>query len=165
LQACEAAVALSKQEKDKAIRLLVQLSREGDATVRVRAAECMMEVGGERAVLGLVDLLRDPNPQVRSAAIGALGVLRAHYAEPNLRELLKNDEDVSVRITAARTLGRLGHRDGLKYVMTLLSNDNEFFRRMAVRALRDIIGQDFPATQAGVEEAKRYLEMNRSKYI
>jgi len=165
LSACESALVLAKRQKDQAGHLLIALSRDGDPMVRIRAAECLMEIGGERAVIGLMGLLDDPHTQVRITAIGALGVLRAHGARDKLLAVLKSDPEVPVRIIAARTLGRMGNRTGLLLILRLLDEDNEFYQRLAVMALRDIIGQTFSPTREGIRSAKRYLDMSLDRYL
>jgi HEAT repeat protein len=77
--------------------------------VRVAAADAlgaMSENGpGETA---LVAALVDPSPKVRSAAVSALGNLRATKHAPKIRERLDDGkEDVEVRALAARTLGSM----------------------------------------------------------
>jgi len=165
LSACEAALALSRKEEDSALRVLLNLSRDGDPVVRIRATECLMEIGNDRAVIGLLEVLEDPNTQVRLTAIGALGVVRAQGVREKLLEIMRMDPEMTVRIIAARTLGKLGSRDGLKMIMKLLNDENEYFRRLAVLALRDIIGQVFSLTEEGVRSARRYLEMNKHRFF
>jgi len=165
LSACEAALALPKNEKNQAMRLLISLSRDGDPLVRIRAAQGLMQIGGERAVIGLMDLMDDHHSQVRIAAIEALGVLRAHEARDRIETIIKSDPEISVRITAARTLGKLGSKNGLLLIIRLLDHEDMYFRSLAVLALKDIIGQTFPTTREGIRSAKRYLEMNLNKYF
>jgi hypothetical protein len=165
LSACEAALALYKKQPEQALRLLLSSSREGDPVVRIRVAECLMEIGTDRAVIGLLGLVDDPHTQVRVTAIGALGVIRAQGVRDKLMGILRTDPEMMVRIIAARTLGKLGSRVGLGMILKLLDDENEYFRRLAVMALRDIIGQAFSPTEEGIRSAKRYLEMNKSKFF
>jgi len=166
LTACSAALALAKSgQKDRAIQVLVAVARNGDSTVRIRAAECLMEIGGERAVMSLLDLLHDPHPQVRFTAVGAIGILRVHSAVETIIKIMNTDADMSVKIMAARTLGKLGNKAGLALVIRLLNEDEEQFCRLAVMALHDIIGQKFPPTKEGILSAKRYLSVNLKKIL
>jgi HEAT repeat protein len=161
LNACEASLALAGSgQRDRAMQLLVSLARNGEPIVRIRAAECFMEIGGERAVMELMDLIGDPHPQVRIAAIGALGALRIHPASEKLFQAMKTDPEITVRIMAARALGKLGNKNGLSLVIRLLDGDDEQLARLAVMALRDIIGQRFAPTLDGIKSAKRYLSVN-----
>jgi HEAT repeat protein len=165
LTACEAALVLARSDRTKALQILVTLARDGDPTIRVRAAECLMEVGGDRAVMALLDLCDDHNPKVRLTALGALGVLRIHSASEKILQLCKSDPEISVRVIAARTLGKLGSYSGLPLILPMLDANNEYYRRLAVMALQDIINQRFSPTPEGVRSARRYLEMNKNKYF
>ncbi len=165
LAACEAALSLARRKDANAMRALLSLSRDNDPAVRIRAAECLMEVGGQRAVIGLLNLLDDPHPEVRQTAIDAVGVLRTHIAIEKLEMILAKDPDVTIRLRAARTLGKLGSRKGLLLVIRLLDKKDEYLKRLAARSLKDIIGKYFEPTAEGVKSAKRYLEINMHKFI
>ena len=156
---------LSGKQREQAVTVLRNLAREGTPPVRSRAAECLMEIGGERAVVVLVDLLADPHPRVRQKAAAALGHLRIHSAKPALQKLLITDQQKEVRIEVARALGRLNDRSGLPMVMEMLGDTNGNQRRLAVMSLHDIIGQRFSSSQEGVESAKRYLEIQADKLL
>jgi HEAT repeat protein len=166
LAACSAALALAKSgQKDRAAQILVAAAKNSDAMVRMRAAETLMEVGGERAVMSLLDLLDDPHPQVRFAATGAIGVLRVHSSVERLLKIMNTDSEMTVRIMAARTLGKLGNKAGLSLIIRLLDAGEEKFCRLAVMALHDIIGQKFTPTKDGILSAKRYLSVNLKKIL
>lgn len=165
LAACEAALTRYPKQSADSLRALVLLARDSDHVVRVRAAECLMEIGTERAIIGLIDLLHDPHPQVRTTAIRALGALRARVAVRPLRRVLADEADPAIKIAAARALGRMGDRGGLATVIKFLYGGNETYPRMAALALRDIIGQTFSPTLEGIREAKRYLEVHESKHF
>lgn len=165
LSACEAALVLARNDKSRALQILVSLARDGDSTIRVRAAECLMEVGGDRAVMALLDLCDDHNPKVRLTALGALGVLRIHSAGDKILHLCKTDPEIPVRVIAARTLGKLGNFSGLPLVRQLLDSNNEYYQRLAIMALQDIINQRFSPTPEGIRSARRYLEINKNKYF
>ncbi len=165
LAACGAALSLIKRKDPNAMRALIALSRDNDPIVRARAAECLMEAGGQRAIIGLMNLLDDNNPDVRQIAIDALGVLRAYIAMEKLETILAKDPDVKTRLRAARSLGKLGSKIGLLLIIRLLDEKDEYLKRLAVRSLQDIIGKYFEPTAEGVKSAKRYLEINMHKFI
>ena len=164
LSACEAALALARRNRLEALRVVRGLCRSGTLSVRKRVAQCLMEMGGDEAIIGLIGLLKDPHHEVRIAAAGALGVLRAQSAKAYLERLLESDPHLDVQLAAARTLGRLQDKSGLSLVLTLLNGNDERYRRLAVVALRDIIGQRFSPDHEGIESAKRYLQVQGSKF-
>lgn len=163
LNACEAALALMAKDRGRAHDVLKALSRAPSSVVRRRAAECLTELGDEEAVATLSHLLDDPNGGVRATAILALGLLRVHSATAVLIRRLETDRSIEVQLAAARALGRLGDRAGLTLALGLLNGKNERYRRLAVAALRDIIGQKFSRDQAGIKAARRYLEVQGEK--
>ncbi len=165
LAACEAALSCARRDYNRAVKALLTLAREGDYIVRQRSAECLTEIGGKYAIVGLLDLLDDPSADVRKTAIWGLGKLRVHSAKDKIKHIFKRDEDISVRIIAARVLGRLGDKSVLTLIIRLLEEGDEYTKRLAVVALEDIIGQKFSPTRDGIKSAKRYLDANLSKYI
>ncbi len=48
------------------MRIPLILARDGDSLVRARAADGLMEIGDDQAIIGLVDMLDDPNLRVCS---------------------------------------------------------------------------------------------------
>ena len=76
------------------------------APARWRAATLLGEVGNRSAVEPLKGALKDEIPSVRAAAALALGKMGAKDAASDIQALLAAaDEDVAVRIAAARALG------------------------------------------------------------
>jgi len=128
-------------------------------------AECLTELGGEQAAVGLSNLLGDPNHRVRIAAADGLGFLNAHAIRKQLVNLMENDPHIEVRIAAARALGRLQDYGGLPMIVDMLYKGNERIQRLAVRALKDIIGQSFTPDYSGIQAAKRYLQVQGKKYF
>ena len=61
----------------------------------------------EYAASRLQPFLADDSARVRRASIQSLGLLRAHVAEPALREVRETDRDPQVRKTAEWALGKL----------------------------------------------------------
>ncbi len=68
--------------------------------------------------------LKDPKPEVRTAAAQALGDMTAKSAQPQLLEAL-NDTDVSVILTAARSLVALGNNKGYEVFYTVLTGEQK----------------------------------------
>ena len=158
LAACEAAMALSAKERSEALRVLVGLSHDSGSAVRSRAAECLTELGGEVAVSTLIGMMHDIHPKVRSMAMLGLADLRVYAVKTQLGEVLNSDESVPVRIVAARALGLLDDMSGLELLRDLLVGNDERIRRLAVMALKDVIGQRFSPDQQGIKAAIRYLQ-------
>lgn len=68
--------------------------------------------------------LKDPKPEVRTAAAQALGDMGAHSAEPQLLNAL-NDTEVSVILTAAHSLITLGNDKGYDVFYAVLTGEQK----------------------------------------
>lgn len=79
--------------------------KDANPFVRETAAWAVGAVGAKDAIPKIVELLKDPDGDVRSGALDALAALGAKEAP--VADLLK-DEEARVRSAAARCLGRLG---------------------------------------------------------
>ncbi|HYT87396.1 MAG TPA: HEAT repeat domain-containing protein [Gemmataceae bacterium] len=94
-----------------AVPALVKALRDGNATVRHRAAWSLSLIGPQArdAVPVLIDALGDANEQVRSLAATALGEIGAS-AEPACAALIKalGDPSAAVRAQVVQALRRLG---------------------------------------------------------
>ena len=88
-------------------------------------------------VLALIGALRDPNVEVRRAAVNSLGNLEDHTAIPALREALK-DEDAEVRAGALEALGNLEDAASADAIAAMLKDPNREVRAKAIEALSDL---------------------------
>ena len=85
-------------------------------------------------ILGLLDYnpkavdlalqaLSDQNPDVRAAAAGALGDVKAQSAIPKLKDLVKMEEDPAVILAAAHSLIELGEPLGYNVYYAILTGE------------------------------------------
>jgi len=165
LSGCEAALLLGRRERNEAVKVLRAIAREGSPRVRRRVAECLTEIGGEGSIIGLTDLMRDPNADVRLKAVLGLGALRAHGVRSLLRTMLESETNTDVKVAIARALGMLSDLSGMSLICQLLNEGSERFRRSAAYALRDVIGQKFNPDKEGVDAAKRYLSVQGKRFL
>lgn len=68
--------------------------QSGAAMLRFEAARASGELGSQRAVSGLIDLLNDPDREAQLAAVAALGKLGGRTAGTALRTLLESEDEV-----------------------------------------------------------------------
>lgn len=90
--------------------VLLELTLDKRPTVRMLAVGLIGKslAGDNQAVARLAEMLStDPDPDVRSAVVGALGSTRSDTALNALLEALGNDTSLSVRRDAALALDRL----------------------------------------------------------
>jgi HEAT repeat protein len=96
------------------IDALTQLLQSRDASLRVRAAKALGDLGpaARAAVPGLLAALADPDGDVRRTTITAVRLIQPNAPPPEalIRALATDlrDPDANLRLQAARTLGRLG---------------------------------------------------------
>ncbi|MEZ4386983.1 MAG: HEAT repeat domain-containing protein [Candidatus Krumholzibacteriia bacterium] len=86
----------------------------------------------------IVELLRhDPDVDVRRVAAVTLGSPGYEHARRDLQDAVRDDEDLHVRLNAARSLGRHRNPDDVWFWQRLLDNDRcgEQMHRVAIEAL------------------------------
>lgn len=82
--------ALRDIQSKASVSPLIEVVKHDDSDeVRMRAIECLGELGDKKAAATVVAALDDDNPEVRAYAAGAVGALGVEEAKPRLRELLK----------------------------------------------------------------------------
>ena len=100
---------------------------------RRAASEALANLGSP-AVGPLIDALRDKNPDVRWAAIRALGKLGDPVAVKSIIKALR-DEDSGVRKTAAEALGKIGDAKATVPLIAAVDDENWSVRQAAVESL------------------------------
>lgn len=117
-----------------AVPALLKVMRGGQPQVMWNAASALGAIGGP-AVLGLVSLLEDPNPEVRRGAIYALGE-SGPAALPAVPALVRQlgDADPTHRASVATTLTRIGPVAGPS-LLKLLAESRGGTRKLALRAV------------------------------
>ncbi len=115
--------------------LLRPLASDASPIARFWGATLLSRYGGTEGVADEVArLVRDPDPQVRKAAIETLGSVKSPMAAMLALALL-GDPVWYVRAHAARTLGELGRSDLATHVMALLSDRQWWVRQAAKESL------------------------------
>ena len=137
----QAAVALGRlgAEPDHAAAALIDALRQSDADVRRAAARSIGQLG-RAAFAALKDkkALDDPDEQVRSLVVEAVGWMGAEGVNPLIKAL--EDKSPAVRRAAARALGRLGPeaKAAEPALVDVVSDAKEEVRDAAAKALRRI---------------------------
>ena len=118
----------------------ITATRDADPRTRAVAADLTAALGGEDAVDRLAELLDDPHPDVRAAAVRGLGRLEYWPAAARAALLLRDPAWV-VRSAAALTLRAFG-ATGLLLLRRALMDDDPFARDAARQVL------DLPGTRS-----------------
>ncbi len=163
----QAVAALGRMRDGRAFEPLAGALRgDGEGAVRLQAARALGELRDARAVQPLVVVLGDDSPDIRSAAVQALGGIgrpasdalqaalgdkdarRRQYAAQALGEIrdpraiapliaIMKDQDPYVRFHAHQALGRIGE-PAVNPLITALRDSHPWVRLNAVNALGEI---------------------------
>jgi HEAT repeats len=115
------------------------LEQEPSLVLRVHAVCILAEVGGERCVPTLSDVLRhDPDPLVRHEAAFSLGQIGLSEGNVALAEAVLNDRDPIVRHESAAALGSVGSRESEAVLTEALADPDEMVRNSAKASLFNI---------------------------
>ncbi|MGE0708073.1 MAG: HEAT repeat domain-containing protein [Planctomycetota bacterium] len=121
--------------------LLLEALVDANMSPRFRegAAKCLGKLKLEDALINRTlgqSSAEDPSPLVRAAALRAIGDNGyATMARDPLRRAFREEQDEDVKCAAAYAVGKLGLRDMIPEVMTLLSSTRNHVRSAGVEAL------------------------------
>ncbi|HLF20161.1 MAG TPA: HEAT repeat domain-containing protein, partial [Bacteroidota bacterium] len=119
-----------------AVETLRAMARDYPNTViRAKAVEALGRLGDQRAEEMLLDLLRNPVPNLRCKAIEALGKIGVAAAIPTLTELLRKGP-LQEKILAARSIASAGP-EGILFLTSLTNLENELVRDVARQVLEE----------------------------
>jgi VWFA-related protein len=127
---------------------MIKAATDSDEKVRRLAAQALGRLGDESGLEALLDLLGDPVPEVRAAAVDAL-VLFAARAQALLLEdvtRLTADQPAGLRLeSAVRVLGRIGDDRALAPLSAALRGGGTSARAAAAQGLGDLgLSQGIP---------------------
>ena len=129
----------------ESVELLVrQLQEDPDPRARQTSAEALTVLGGEQALVGLMQGLTDPMKEVRLAVVRGVRELGPSRATAAIARLLLEDPDWEIRVQAAGALGAAGDRQMVPVLLRALEDENDFVRSAAANALKGL-GEDIPA--------------------
>ena len=115
------------------------LKTEPSLVLRVHAVCILAEVGGEKSVPVLADvLLHDPDPLVRHEAAFSLGQMGLAEGNIALAKAVLGDRDPIVRHESAAALGSVGSAESEEVLMKALGDDDEMVRNSAKASLFNI---------------------------
>lgn len=133
-----AAEALREKNDPVRINALLAAVRGKDLLARVSAVHDLGQIDDPRITQELLELFRDPEPEVRLVAAQVLAERDdsppAHFVG------LLQDNSYEVRLAAVQFLGRIRHRQIVELLVPLLSDQEVLVRQATARAL-GAIGQ------------------------
>lgn len=120
------------------VESLIQDLKDDDNNVRSHAIYSLGQIGDEKAVEPLIQVMDDENERidVRNHAICVLGEIGDRRAVEPLIQVLKNkEEETSVRMGATRALAEIGDRRALEPLIQAMNDKDESVRNHAEYAL------------------------------
>ncbi|HYC11436.1 MAG TPA: HEAT repeat domain-containing protein [Nitrososphaerales archaeon] len=125
-------------QKDESFFLKV-LRTEPSLVLRVHAVCILAEVGGEKSIPVLSDvLLHDPDPLVKHEAAFSMGQIGLTSANVALEKAMLSDPDPVVRHESAAALGSIGSPDSEQALAKALSDGDEIVSNSARASLFNI---------------------------
>lgn len=133
----EAARKLGELGLEDAVEpLSLALFDEKDVSVRIQIIEALSQIGTDEAIAGIMDVLDDPDNNVRKAAVNALhGVDLDEVSDKVIDELMylaEEDIDGSVRLAAIDALFQYEDKK-VTQMLSKLSSDPEPMIRDAIK--------------------------------
>jgi len=122
---------------DELVPDLISYSKSDSADTRFRVAKLMASFSHENVRTALFDLLKDPNKNVRMAALEGLSSMKMPVPVHVICKLLR-DSDMMVQSKAIETLIRLNDAGTVKYLIEYLQDESEYIRRAAVEVLNEV---------------------------
>jgi len=119
--------------------LLKVLKTEPSLVLRVHAVCILAEVGGEKSVPVLSDvLLHDPDPLVKHEAAFSMGQIGLTAANEALKKAMLSDPDPVVRHESAAALGSIGSATSEEALTEALRDEDEIVSNSARASLFNI---------------------------
>ena len=128
----------SQEPGDRAKRLVQQLDLPVEQAMKRLVAMQELEDMGKEAVPALLAGLKDNAIDIRFQSARILGLIQAPEAKPALRDTLKNDASIVVKLAAATALAKMGDDSGYTLAMNAVKSNDEHAVEKAVIALGDI---------------------------
>lgn len=141
-----AAIAALEGIGARALPVLAEALRDGEASAAIALAGLIGQVGGEEAVALLEPLVQSDDTNIAAAAISALGHTRHPAATETLLRALER-EDEWLRFAAVGALGELGDARAVAALSKLL--DEPLMEEAAATALEEITSVESVAALAG----------------
>lgn len=139
----EAILALGRLGTPEAIEMLLWEMHEPDPHRRSLSAQALGQSRSYEGAQSLVAALRDVDEHVRRSSIDALARLGDRRAADTLLDLIEDEQDSDVLMSAASALSRLHEfRSVRKLLVVALQNPSRGVRLHVVMALGDLLGPD-----------------------
>jgi HEAT repeat protein len=134
---------LASRPNEKVLSLLTSLLKDADPFIRSKAALLLRKVKLESKAIveALMERLGDETPEVKKAAVLALGELGVAEVAPYLINILRQP-DATLRLAALSALSKVKDKRAVEAVVNCLKNGAKKEKVAALKALRSIGEED-----------------------
>jgi len=147
---------------------LVPLISSPDLGIAISAVTNLGRVGDQKAADALVEAIKDPRPEVQSAAFVALGIVKVHVDAAQAMAVIEDtSRPVAVRQGAISMVARREIYHSMPSLVRVLEDKDQSLRAMAFSAICTIIHRgydgfsanepDSPRTKAAVAHLKQEI--------
>jgi HEAT repeat protein len=130
-------IALSKIGTQDCLEPLVVMMRDPDLNVRMLVVEKIGHATMKGADEPLVRVSDSRDPRVASMAIVALGNRKSPLALETARKHI-DDEHLAVKLTSIEVIGKMGNKDDLPLLRSLIQAESSQVRKKAKEALAEV---------------------------
>lgn len=110
---------------DEASDIVMAMLAHEDPWVKRAAARILVRTADKGAAPALVKAMSNPETEVRSAALEALGLCGSATDGPAVVALLEKETEHPVRVAALRALGRIGFADAAPLLIATLEKEKD----------------------------------------
>lgn len=158
------------------------LKNDVNAFVRAAVIPSLRKNDPSNSSKDIIDALEDSSPIVRRSAVVELGIMKEKKASGKVAEIMRTDNDESVRIESARTLGYIGDQYSVQPLVDAIAYDEsegvweEALRslimlerpRMGIVAIMNMMieaQKKYPDAIPRLREAEYYLRLQWEGYL
>lgn len=121
----------------QAIPCLVSSLKNADNKEKLVIIQALGEIQNEQPVKNIVSFLKDNNPAIRTAAAGALELMKGREAVGPLIEGIKTEKDTEVKCRMIKALGPIGDERAVEPLIELLKGSSDEIAASVAIALRE----------------------------
>lgn len=160
-----AAEALGKSGSSKVVKPLIEALTDDDRYVREMAAQALGHLG-KIAIPSLLQSISDPDWRIRVGVVVSLRV-STNFVDPDPIIRILADKSIYVRREAVKTLGRIGDKKILPYLVEATNDPDAGVRLRAVRAVAKVGSRDniLPILQRCMQDSDSAVRLRANEEL
>ena len=146
---------LEQKDTPAAARVLEQYTNDQDIQVARRSLYALGRMPNGAKTETLTQAMNHEKPEIREAAVVAMGMRRDKMDKAAMRDRLARDPSPQVRAAAAAELGGMRDWDSVPLLVQALDSQDETLSNVAMRCLLDIGGREHAGFKPGATPEQR----------